>query len=50
MTDVEYKPDNSVSIKSAIVTYTGLSKAELTRMMSEANVYLGIQHQITKFS
>jgi hypothetical protein len=35
MTDVEYKPDNSVSIKSAIVTYTGLSKAELTRMMLE---------------
>lgn len=31
--DVEYKPDNDVSIRSAIVKYTDKSKDELTEMM-----------------
>lgn len=31
--DVEYKPDNDASIRSAIVKYTDKSKDELTEMM-----------------
>lgn len=33
LTDVEYKPDNDASIRSAIVKYTDKSKDELTEMM-----------------
>jgi hypothetical protein len=33
LTEVEYEPDNSATIKSGIVTYVNLPKSELTDMM-----------------
>ena len=36
--NVEYEPDNSATIKSAIVKYTDKSKGELTHMMLRGEI------------
>ena len=33
LTEVVFKPDNDATIESAVVTYTGITKSELTAMM-----------------
>ena len=38
LTDVENYPDNTATIKSAIVKYTGMSKSELTRRMLSGEI------------